>query len=102
MTGPSIPLPDLIANLRHRFAHMVLHYPTDPLNVGLCVLGGLSVLLSVLLDTAWTVRGAALLTLIAGITGIMTARSRFVIRALPVTIGGATLALGAVILALAP
>ncbi len=92
----------IIARWRRFVARMALNYPTDPINVGLCILGGGTLIVTLLAGTPWPPVAAAALTLASGIAGMVVTRGQYVLYSSQVTIGGATLSLIAALLAFAP
>ncbi len=81
---------DWITRLRRRVARIALHYPTDPLSLGLCVVGGLALVLLLLASAPWLLLAVAGLAVIAGLAGLRIARGRLVQHAMPLMIGSAT------------
>ena len=84
--------PTLIANIRQRVSHIMLNYPTDPLNGGLILSGVGVLLLALLLRAQGSMLAAAAWAILCGMFGLYIARSsRLVLYALRITIWGATL-----------
>jgi len=91
-----------IAHLRQRIARRMLHFPTDPLNLGLCLAGAAAAVAAIALRAAWQVLASGIVTMLLGCGGLYADRGRFVLYALPLSVAGATLAYALHVLALAP
>ncbi|NPV65603.1 MAG: hypothetical protein HPY64_00495 [Anaerolineae bacterium] len=93
---------DVIGPLRQYIARRMLDYPTDPLNLGLCLAGTLLGIVSLVVGAPWTVLAAAAATAALGAAGLVVARGRYVLWALRLSVISATLAYSLHILALVP
>ncbi len=93
---------DIIDRLRQRIARRMLDFPTDPLNLGLCLAGTIVAVAAVLTQAAWPILASGLATVLLGCGGLYAARGRLVLHALELSVAGATLAYTFHILALAP
>lgn len=94
--------PTLISQIRRQIAQIMLNYPTDPLNGGLILSGGLAALAGLLSGARASVIAAAVLAMVVGGFGLYSARSiRLVRYSLRISIYGATLAFAVFLLAIA-
>jgi methyl-accepting chemotaxis protein len=102
MHDESVVRQNIASRLRRGAARMRLNYPTDPLNLGLCLAGSAIFIAVFIAEARWEMLASGLVTLAIGLLGIYISRSRFLIHSLHVAVIGATTAWIINLLAFAP
>ncbi|GAB4571088.1 MAG: hypothetical protein Kow0077_06810 [Anaerolineae bacterium] len=98
----SSPTPDFLLRLRRTTARIMLNYPTDPLNLGIALVGVITLVAASLAGPYLPAAAAGAFAVLAGFAGLFSARhNRLVLQSLRIAIWGATISFGLLMLTLA-